>query len=91
MLCRGLKFSIPKHASSIKIKASFEKVYWKLKPHLPEDLRELAASTLGFVALNYILRKGPKPPRTLVKTIHQLTKRDGIVRGFNKNKSSQQV
>ena len=85
MLCRGLKFSIPKHASSIEVKASFAKVYWKLKPHLPEDLRDLAASTLGFVALNYIHRKGPKPPRTLLKAIHQLKKRDDVVRGFNKN------
>ena len=79
MLCRALKCSVPKHASSIEIKASFEKAYWKLKPHLPEDLCVLAASTLCSVALNYVHRKGPKRPRTLLTTIHQLKKRDNIV------------
>ena len=80
-----VKFSIPKHASSIEIKPSFEKVNWILNPHIPEDLRDIAASTLGFVAVNYIHRKGPKPHRTLLKAIRQLKKRDDIVRGFNRN------
>ena len=57
MLCRDFKFSIPKHASSIEIEASFEKVCRKLEQHLSEDLRDLVASTLGFVALNYFIEK----------------------------------
>lgn len=57
----------------------FEKAYWKVKPHSPEDLCVLAASTLCSVALTYVLRKGPKRPRTLLKTIHQLKKPDDIV------------
>ena len=46
---------------------------------LPEEFRDLAASTLRSVAVNYIHRKGPKPPRTLLKAIHQLKRRDDIV------------
>ena len=61
------------------MKASFEKAYWKLEPRLPEEFRDLAASTLRSVALNYIQRKGPKPPQTLLKAIHQLKRRDDIV------------
>ena len=75
MICRGLKFAIPKHASSIV----FEKAYWKLEPHLPEDIRVPAASTLRSEALNCIHRKGAKYPRTLLKAIHQLKKRDDIL------------
>ena len=80
VLCRGLKFAIPKRVSPIDVKASFEKAYWKLEPNLSEDLRDLTASTLRSLALNYIHRKGPKPPKTLLKAIHQLKKRDDIVR-----------
>ena len=58
---------------------SFEKAYWKLEPNLSEDLRDLTASTLRSLALNYIHRKGPKPPKTLLIVIHQLKKRDNIV------------
>jgi hypothetical protein len=61
------------------VKASFEKAYWKLEPHIPDDLRDLAASTLRSVALNYIHRKGPKPSKTLLKAIHQLKQRDDMV------------
>ena len=46
---------------------------------LAEDKKELAAATLRSIALNYIQRKGPKPPKTLVKSIQQLKKRDDIV------------
>jgi len=72
VLCRGLKFAIPKRVSPIDVKASFEKAYWKLEPNLSEDLCDLTASTLCSLALNYIHRKGPKPPKTLLKAIHQL-------------------
>ena len=79
VLCRGLNFAIPGRVSSIDVKVSFEKAYWKLEPRLPEEFRDLAASTLRSVALNYIHRKGPKPPQTLLKAIHQLKRRDDIV------------
>ena len=46
---------------------------------LADDKKELAAATLRSIALNYIERKGPKPPKTLVKSIQQLKKRDDIV------------
>ena len=52
-LCRGLDFAVPKHVSAIDVKASFEKAVWKLEPHKPEHLRDLTASTLQSVALNY--------------------------------------
>ena len=42
-------------------------------------IKELSAATLRSIALNYIERKGPKPPKTLVKSIRQLKKRDDIV------------
>jgi len=55
VLCRGLKFAFPQRVSSIEVKASFEKAYWSLEPHLEnDDLKELAAATLRSVALNYI-------------------------------------
>ena len=68
-MARGLSLSSSHFASA----------YWKLEPNLSEDLRDLAASTLRSVALNYIYRKGPKPPKTLLKVIQQLQKRDDIV------------
>ena len=62
------------------MKASFEKAYWSLEPHLgDDDLRELAAATLRFVALNYIQRKVQKPSKTLLLAIEQLKQRDDIV------------
>ena len=79
VLCRGLDFAILKPVSAIDVKASFEKAYWKLEPHIHENLRDLTASTLRSVALNYIHRKGPKPSKTLLKAIHQLKKRDDII------------
>ena len=79
VLCRGLDFAMPKPVSAIDVKASFEKAYWKLEPHILENLRDLAASTLRSVALNYIHRKGTKPSKTLLKAIDQLKKRDDII------------
>ena len=62
VLCRGLKFAIPQRVSSIDVKASFEKAYWGLEWHLSNDnLKELAATTLRSVALNYIQQKSPQP------------------------------
>ena len=37
VLCRGLKFAFPQRVSSIEVKASFEKAYWSLEPHLEND------------------------------------------------------
>ena len=59
--------------------ASLEKAFWKFEPHIPEHLRNLTASTLRSVALNYIHWKGPKPSKTLLKAIHQLKQREDII------------
>ena len=72
VLCSGLKFAIPQRVSPVEIKASFEKAYWNLERHLP-------AATLRFVALEYINRSGPKPPKALLQAIKDLKKRDDIV------------
>ena len=78
--CRSLQFSIPQpRISAIDIKALFEKAYWKMEPMLADDKKELAAGALRSIALNYIERKGPEPPKTLVKSIQQLKKRNDIV------------
>ena len=61
------------------IQAAFEKAYWKLEPTLPDDKKDLAAVTLRSIALNYIERKGPKRPKTLLKSINKLKKLDDIV------------
>ena len=44
-----------------------------------ENLRELAAATLRSVALEYINRSGPKPPKALLQAIEDLKKCDDIV------------
>ena len=80
VLCRGLKFAIPqRQISAMEIKANFEKAYWQLEPTLCDDKKELATATLRSIALNYIERKGPRPPKALVRSINQLRKRDDIV------------
>ena len=79
-LCRGLKFAIPQRISNFEIKASFEKAYWNLERHLnSENSKELAAATLRSIALNYINRKGPSPPKQLLTAIKQLKRCDDIV------------
>ena len=80
VLCRGLKFAIPQRVSPVEIKASFEKAYWNLERHLPnENLWELEAATLRSVALEYIDRSSPKPPKALLQAVEDLKKRDDIV------------
>ena len=60
--------------------ASFQKAYWGLERHLSNDnSKELAAAALHFVALNYIQRKRPQPPKTLLTAIEQLKRRSDIV------------
>ena len=49
------------------------------QPTLPDDKKDLAAVTLRSIALNYIERKGPKSPKTLLKSINKLKKLDDIV------------
>ena len=76
VLCRGLKFAFPQRVLPIEVKASFEKAYWGLDPHLEnDDLKELAAATLRSVALNYIQRKVQKPSKTPLLAIEQLKRR----------------
>ena len=80
VLCRGLKFAIPqRQISAREVKANFEKAYWQLEPTLCDDKKELAKATLRSIALNYIDRKGPRPPKALVRSINQLKKRNDIV------------
>ena len=61
------------------VKTSFEKAYWKLDPALPHEKKELAAATFRSVALNYIERKGPRPFKSLDKTVNELKQRNDIV------------
>ena len=63
VLCRGLKFSLPQFVQPIGVKASFEKLYWKIEPVIADDLKELTAASLKSIALNYIQRKDSKPPK----------------------------
>ena len=80
VLCRGLKFAVPQRVSSIDVKASFEKAHWRLEWLLSNDnSKELAAATLRSVALNYIQRKSPQPPKTLLTAIEQLKRQSDIV------------
>ena len=67
------------NVSARDVKASFEKAYWRLEPTLPEDKKELAAATLRSIALNYIERRGPRPPKALQQAINQLRRREDIV------------
>ena len=69
VLCRGLKFSIPETRISVMDIQTFEKVFWKLKPKLSDDKKELAVATLRSIALNYIERKSPQPPKSLIRSI----------------------
>ena len=78
-LCRGLDFALPQPVSPMEIQATFEKAYWKLEPKLSEENKELAAATLRSIALNYLKRKGPTPPKSMLRAIGQLKKRDDIV------------
>ena len=79
VLCRGLNLAIPQAVSAMYVKASFEKAYWKLDPAQRDEKKKLAAATFRSVALNYIARKGPQPPKSLVKAVNELKRRDGIV------------
>ena len=68
VICRGLKFSLPQRVSPIEMLASFEKAYWKIEPSLEDPAKkELASSTLRSIALNYIQRTSPNPPKALDK------------------------
>ena len=80
VLCRGLQFAIPEpRISAFDIQATFEEAFWKLEPILSEDKKELAAAILRSIALSYTKRKGPKPPKPLVRSIQKLKTRDDIV------------
>ncbi|CAB3991067.1 Myosin light chain kinase, smooth muscle, partial [Paramuricea clavata] len=80
VICRGLKFSLLQKVSPIEVLASFEKGFWKAEPLLQVSaLKELASSTLRSIALNYIHRANPNPPKALVKALNQLKKHDDIV------------
>ena len=77
---RGLKFSLPQHCSSKDIQASFEKAFWRLDPKRLDPLikdpkkKDLASATLRLIALNYIARKGPTPPKALLRALNNVKK-----------------
>ena len=80
VLCRGLNFALPQRVSPIEVKATFEKAYCSLEGSFSDEkMKELAAATLRSVALNYIERKGPRPPKALLAAIKELKRRDDIV------------
>ena len=80
-LCRGLQFAFPTRINEKEVLASFERTYRVLESNLVEEKKELiiTAATLRSIALNYIERKGPSPPRSLRRALGQLKKRDDIV------------
>ena len=80
ILCRGLKFSLPQHCSSKDIQASFEKAFLKLDPLiLDPNKKDLASATLRLIALHYIAKKGPSPPKALLRALNNLKRRDDII------------
>ena len=80
ILCRGLKFSLHQHCSSKDIQASFEKAFWKLDPLIQDpEKKELASATLRSIALNYMAKKGPSPPKALLRALNNLKRRDDII------------
>jgi hypothetical protein len=78
-LCRGLQFAFPTRINDKEVLASFERTYRVLEPNLVDEKKNLTAATLRSIALNYIERKGPSPPRSLRRALGQLRKRDDIV------------
>ena len=58
---------------------AFEKAYWKLEPKLSEENKELAATILRSIALNYVKQKGPTPSKSTLRAIGQLKKNEDIV------------
>ena len=80
ILCRVLKFSLPQHCSSRDIQASFEKAFWRLDPLIKDPRKkELASATLRSIPLNYITKKGPTPPKALLRALKNLKRRDDII------------
>ena len=79
VLCRGLQFALPSRIDNKEVLASFEKAYHVIEQNLSDDKKELTTATLRSIALNYIERKGPSPPKALRRAINQLKKRNDIV------------
>ncbi|CAB4015534.1 Hypothetical predicted protein, partial [Paramuricea clavata] len=75
----GLSYSEHRPVSAKDIQASFERAYRTLEHNLDEDKKELTVATLRSIALNYIERRNTSPPKTLLRSINQLKKRDDIV------------
>ena len=79
VLCRGLNFALPQRISPREIQATFEKAYWKLEPKISSDNKKLGVATLRAIALNYSERKGPAPPKAMLRAKSQLKKRNDVV------------
>ena len=78
-LCRGRQFALPSRIDNKEVLASFEKAYHVIEQNLSDGKKELTTATLRSIALNYIERKGPSPPKALRRAINQLKKRNDIV------------
>ena len=80
VLCHGLEFVLTQKVSPVDVMAALEKAYWNIEPHLASnDMKELTATTLQSVALDYTNQKGLRPPKSLLKAIEELRNRDDIV------------
>ena len=75
-----MKFALRLKVSPIHVMATFEESYWNIEPHLAtNDMKELTATTLRSVALDYISPKGLRSPKTFLKAIEELKNRDDRV------------
>ncbi|XP_068742347.1 uncharacterized protein [Montipora capricornis] len=63
----------------MEVKVAFEKAFWNLEPKLSDVSKELAATTLYSIALNYVKQKGPTPPKSTLRAIGQLKKNEDII------------
>ena len=73
-------FSSSQHCYSKDIQASFEKAFWRLDPLVKDSKKkDLASATLPSIALNYIAKKGPNPPKALQRALNNIKRRDDII------------
>ena len=82
VLSRGLQFSLPRRATekdNIQIIAGFEKLYRQIEKHLPDEKKDITITTLKSIALNYSKIQGPSPPRSLLKAVASLKRKNDII------------
>ena len=66
--------ALPKSASANAQKQTKEKILL-----LSDSKKDLACATLRSIALNYIARRSPTPPKALLQAINNLKRRDDLV------------